>query len=154
PLATQFAATDQSGTSTSQTQVPMWQQILGGALAAAGTAGKFMASDARVKANKERVGALNDGTPVYSFNYLGDPATRIGVMAQDVEKRRPDAVREINGIKAVDYDKATELAGILGHLKAAPPSEGVLAGRYSASPDAGEPQQTSGTLDLHRILKG
>ena len=116
PIAAQFASTSSNGTATSQTKVPAWQQILGATLAAAGTAGKFMASDARVKANKERVGALNDGTPVYAFNYLGDPLTRIGLIAQDVEKRRPDAVREIDGVKAVDYDKATELSGILGRI--------------------------------------
>jgi hypothetical protein len=29
-------------------------------------------------------------------------------MAQDVEKVRPEAVAEFNGIKMVDYDKATE----------------------------------------------
>jgi hypothetical protein len=116
PLATQFGTTSSNGTSTSQTQVPLWQQILGGALAAAGTAAKFTTSDARVKANKQQVGALLDGTPVYAFNYIGDPATRIGLMAQDVEKRRPDAVTEINGVKAVDYRKATDRAGILGAL--------------------------------------
>jgi hypothetical protein len=119
PAAQQFATTTSNGTTTSQTQVPMWQQYLGAALGGAGAAAKFlplMTSDARVKENKVRVGALNDGTPVYAFNFIGEPATRIGLMAQDVEKRRPDAVTEINGIKAVDYRKAAELSGILGGI--------------------------------------
>ena len=115
PMAQQFATTSSDGTTTSQTQVPLWQQILGGALAAAGTAAKFTTSDARVKEHKVQVGALHDGTPVYAFNYIGDPATRIGLIAQDVEKRRPDAVTEVNGVKAVDYRKAAELSGILGN---------------------------------------
>jgi hypothetical protein len=116
PFATQFGTNTSDGTSTSQTQVPAWQQYLGAALAAAGTAAKFATSDARVKENKLQVGTLHDGTPVYAFNFIGDPATRIGLMAQDVEKRRPDAVTEINGVKAVDYRKATDRAGILGAL--------------------------------------
>lgn len=66
-----------------------------------------MLSDERVKENKDEVGSLHDGTPVYSYNYIGDPMPRIGLMAQDVEKTRPDAVHDIGGIKAVDYDKAT-----------------------------------------------
>jgi hypothetical protein len=125
PLASQFATTDQSGTTTSQTQVPLWQQLLGagiggvgalGKLGAFGSGGWLTTSDARVKENKVTIGALNDGTPVYAFNYVGHPETRIGLLAQDVEKRRPDAVAEVNGVKAVDYDKATELAGILGRI--------------------------------------
>ncbi len=75
---------------------------LGGA-----AAGAFMFSDERIKENKDEVGSLHDGTPVYSYNYIGDETPRIGLMAQDVEKTRPDAVREFGGIKAVDYDKAT-----------------------------------------------
>lgn len=67
----------------------------------------YMMSDERVKENKDEVGSLHDGTPVYSYNYIGDETPRIGLMAQDVEKTRPDAVREFGGIKAVDYDKAT-----------------------------------------------
>jgi hypothetical protein len=94
----------------------MWQQILGGVLGAAGTAAKFMPSDERIKENKQRIGALHDGTPVYAFNYIGNATPHIGLMAQDVERRRPDAVTEINGVKAVDYGKAAELSGILGKL--------------------------------------
>jgi hypothetical protein len=121
-----------SGTSTSQTQVPLWQQLLGGAMGGAGAAGSLfgapaggtsaaagmmsMFSDERVKENKERVGELHDGSPVWSYNYIGDPTPRIGLMAQEVERRRPDAVTEIGGIKAVDYGKATERARAIGGL--------------------------------------
>ena len=59
---------------------------------------------------------LYDDTPVYSFKYIGDSTPQIGVMAQDVEKTRPDAVIEIGGIKRVHLDKATERARYFGML--------------------------------------
>lgn len=74
-------------------------------------------SDADLKEDIEEIGALKDGTPVYSYRYFDEPegTTRIGLMAQDIEKRRPDAVVEMwpGGAKAVDYKKATELARAL-----------------------------------------
>lgn len=76
--------------------------------ASAGGAAMAAASDIRVKENISRVGALFDGTPIYVFNYIGDNVPQIGVMAQDVETIRPDAVVEINGVKHVYYDRATE----------------------------------------------
>ena len=72
--------------------------------------GGMFFSDERVKDDIVPIGELHDGTPVVSFRYKGDMATRVGLLAQDVEKRRPDAVKEFNGIKAVDYGKATERA--------------------------------------------
>lgn len=70
-------------------------------------------SDERLKENIEPVGELYDGTGVYRYNYIGDDIARIGVMAQEVEKTRPEAVTEIGGFKAVDYAKATDLAASL-----------------------------------------
>jgi hypothetical protein len=70
-------------------------------------------SDERLKENMAEVGELHDGTPVYEYNYIDDPTPRIGLSAQDVEQRRPDAVAEIGGYKAVDYRKATELARMM-----------------------------------------
>lgn len=72
-------------------------------------------SDERLKENIKEVGELADGQPVYSYRYIwDDPAmTRIGLMAQDVEKINPDAVTEVAGFKAVDYGAATELAAAL-----------------------------------------
>lgn len=71
-------------------------------------------SDARAKEDVQEVGALYDGSPVYRFRYRGEPATQIGLIAQDVEQRNPGAVAEIGGLKAVDYAKATEEAEALG----------------------------------------
>lgn len=122
----------QSGTSTSETQVPLGQQILGGLMGGAGLLGQTGAfgnsgwlygtgagaggmlnglalfSDRRLKTDIEEVGALKDGTPVYRFRYKGYQTVHIGLMAQDVEKYAPEAVSELGGFKVVDYAKATE----------------------------------------------
>ncbi len=147
------------GTSTTTPpQVPMWQQILGGVLAGAGTAARI-ASDARVKENSQEVGALHDGTPVYSFNYIGDETPRMGLMAQDVEQRRPDAVDDINGIKTVDYGKATEVAGILGKNFGERAMGGILSGKFPArtGAEAAPPspaQMPEHVSALQRVLQG
>jgi hypothetical protein len=53
---------------------------------------------------------------VYSYTYLDDPTPRIGLIAQDVERRTPGAVAQIDGRKAVDYRKATARARAIGGL--------------------------------------
>lgn len=67
--------------------------------------GGFMAkgSDIRIKENIRKVGSTDSGLPVYTYNYIGNKTTEMGVMAQDVEKVNPDAVTELNGYKAVYY---------------------------------------------------
>ena len=73
-------------------------------------AGGMMMSDRRAKTDIALVGELFDGTPVYRFRYKSGGPVQIGVMAQDIEGATPDAVMEINGVKFVDYSKATEAA--------------------------------------------
>ena len=71
-------------------------------------------SDERLKENIEPVGELNDGQPIYRYNYKGDPRTQIGLIAQDVEKSHPEAVGLAGGYRTVDYGKATdEAAGVM-----------------------------------------
>ena len=60
-----------------------------------------------MKDDIREVGELDNGLPVYSFRYKGDPKTQIGLMAQDVEKRDPKAVGSLFGLKTVDYRRAT-----------------------------------------------
>lgn len=69
-------------------------------------------SDRRVKSDIHEVGELWDGQPVYRYYYTDDPSktVHIGLMAQDVEKTKPDAVVTINGVKHVNYDLATREA--------------------------------------------
>lgn len=65
-------------------------------------------SDERVKENIKAIGRLNDGQIIYRFNYKGNPATHIGLLAQQVEKKHPEAVhKDTSGLRHVDYDKAT-----------------------------------------------
>lgn len=65
-------------------------------------------SDRRIKTDIRRVGTLDNGLPVYAFRYFGTGPVHIGVMAQEVEAFRPEAVWTINGVKMVDYGRAVE----------------------------------------------
>jgi hypothetical protein len=111
-----------SGTGTStQTNNPSWldtinQGLTLGGKISSGLGSLFAFSDERVKTNKSKVGKLFDGTDVWSYNYIGDEEPRIGVMAQDVEKRDPAAVIEIGGVKAVNYDRVARRAAKVGAL--------------------------------------
>lgn len=64
-------------------------------------------SDARLKHNIEPVGKTFDGQNIYRYD-MGDGKTQIGLMAQEVLKRHPDAVGERDGYLTLDYDRATE----------------------------------------------
>ena len=61
-----------------------------------------MFSDVRVKENIVPDGKFK-GHNAYQYNYIGDNVRRRGVMAQEVEQTRPDAVGEVGGIKYVNY---------------------------------------------------
>lgn len=71
-----------------------------------GLAGMFTLSDKTAKKDIEKVGELK-GHGLYEYSYRGkhnDGRRHIGVMAQDVEKKRPDAVRKgADGLRRVDY---------------------------------------------------
>jgi hypothetical protein len=96
-----------------QNQLSTWQQnnansqsLLGGLL---GFGGQLAAlSDKRAKKDVEKVGQLK-GHGLYEYRYKGkhdDGKRHIGVMAQEVEKMRPDAVsRRPDGLRQVDYGK-------------------------------------------------
>jgi hypothetical protein len=91
-----------------QAQQGAGSNLLSTGMGGLGAAALFF-SDIRLKDDVERVGTLNDGIPIYRYRYKGRPETQIGVMAQDVEQTRPDAVLEHpSGFKMVDYRKATE----------------------------------------------
>lgn len=68
-------------------------------------------SDRRLKTDVRRVGRLDNGLPVYAYRMIGSPMTEIGLMADEVEQKIPDAVhQQPNGFKMVDYRAATEAA--------------------------------------------
>ena len=62
-----------------------------------------MFSDVRVKENIAPTGKTYKGHNLYDFNYIGNNNRYRGVMAQEVEQTRPDAVGEVSGIKYVNY---------------------------------------------------
>ena len=88
---------DYGGTTTAPG--PSGLQQLGQVASVIGALGM---SDARLKENVKQVGNYN-GFPTYEYNFLWSPRKHIGVMAQDVEKIKPEAVVEYNGIKMVSY---------------------------------------------------
>ena len=63
-------------------------------------------SDIRLKRNIERIGAAENGLPLYRWQYLWSSKTYEGVMAQDVLAAFPEAVvRKWHGFYAVRYGK-------------------------------------------------
>jgi hypothetical protein len=68
----------------------------------ASIAAPFITSDIRIKENIEPDGTWH-GHNVYTYNFKGRTTRSRGVMAQEVEMTRPDAVVEIEGIKHVNY---------------------------------------------------
>lgn len=64
----------------------------------------IMASDRRLKRDVELLYRRKDGVGVYRFRYLNDNTSRVGVMAQELRKVRPDlVVRRPDGLLAVAY---------------------------------------------------
>ena len=85
------------------------QNMLGGLFGLA-SAGIGMFSDRRLKSHIKRVGMLDNGLPVYSYR-MGNGPVQIGVMADEVEVIRPDAIIDHpSGYLMVDYGRATEAA--------------------------------------------
>lgn len=86
-------------------------------------------SDERLKENVEPIGKSFDGQNIYRYNYKGDPSKQIGLIAQEVERRNPNAVGSSHGYKTVDYGAATDSsADIIRHSKAEGGSLGDLVG--------------------------
>src|SRR5215831_11842395 len=91
----------------------------GGATIGGGLAKGLMGflSDERAKDEIEPVGQLYDGQKVYRYRYKGDPRHTIGLIAQEVEEREPDAVLPFPGrMKGVNYKRATDMAAELGRF--------------------------------------
>jgi len=80
------------------------QSMLGNWMNLGGKLGVAALSDMRAKEKIELVGERN-GFNIYRFNYKGKPERYEGVMAQEVQESRPDAVVDINGTLHVDYGR-------------------------------------------------
>lgn len=109
----QIPTTDNAGliNQNYQQQLSAWQQnnanrqgFLGGLFQLGGTLGSAaIMSDERTKTDIKKVGKTNAGDDVYTYRYKSGGPIQMGVMAQDIEKRKPSAVKEAGGIKHVDY---------------------------------------------------
>lgn len=91
-----------------QDEAQRYQNMMSGLFNLGGSiiGGMFGLSDVRAKEDIELVGETNEGTPIYTYRYKGDPETRMGVMAQELMKKQPDAVAmRPDGYLGVDYAK-------------------------------------------------
>lgn len=66
-------------------------------------AAPFLFSDRRMKTDIKKVGKTDGGLNVYTYRYKGGGPPQMGVMAQEVEKKNPKAVRKFGAFKAVNY---------------------------------------------------
>lgn len=74
---------------------------------ASAVAGLASLSDPDAKTDIELIGRTKTGLGIYSFRYRGEAKTNIGLMADEVEKIRPEAVhRRPDGLREVRYDLA------------------------------------------------
>tara|TARA_R110000751_G_scaffold15768_3_gene50701 strand:+ start:2868 stop:4055 length:1188 start_codon:yes stop_codon:yes gene_type:complete len=81
---------------------------LGGAAAGAGGYA-YGKSDRRLKENIEKVGQLENGLPIYAYNFKGKPERQMGLMADEVAQVHPNAVvMESDGYYAVNYLEAVK----------------------------------------------
>ena len=72
--------------------------------AGAGVVTSKTISDIRLKRDVDALGQHADGINLYRFRYLWSDTVHVGVMAQEVAARRPDAVRQgADGYLRVDY---------------------------------------------------
>jgi hypothetical protein len=78
----------------------------GGGGGGGGGRGGGRRSDISVKHDIAFLGRLDNGLGFYSFSYKGSDKRYVGVMAQEVQFVRPDAVsRDAEGILRVNYDR-------------------------------------------------
>lgn len=95
-------------TNSDNARLNSWQQqqaAMGSMIG--GLGGLFSLSDERAKDDKEKIGETKDGLGIYSFRYKGSPKTEIGLMAQEVKRKKPGAVtKRPDGLFAVNYEKA------------------------------------------------
>lgn len=98
-LALTTGAGSQFGVQTStQRESPGALGIIGAGLQAA----PFLFSDRRLKEDVKRVGKMDDGTPIYTYRYIGGDTHLMGVMADEV--KTPEAVMTLpNGLQMVNY---------------------------------------------------
>lgn len=70
------------------------------------------ASDRRLKKNIKKLSEYEDGLGIYQYHYIDGSGPHIGVMADEVERLRPEALGPvIDGYMTVDYSKLEVVNG-------------------------------------------
>ncbi|MCJ2102389.1 tail fiber domain-containing protein, partial [Methylobacterium sp. E-046] len=141
--------TETSGVSPLQSILGLGTSLLGlgtggGSTLGGGLIKGLFASDERMKENIRPVGELKDGQTIYSYNYRGEPRTQIGLIAQEVADRKPDAVGPIGlgDLLGVDYGKATDEAARLAAKGRKKGRDGSSGGSAPAALPAEPPRLT------------
>lgn len=112
-IATGTGALSGSSTTTAQAQPYFSDRRLKEGVGAA----KYGAQGAE---EPEVIGETYDGQKIYRYRLL-NPLTgeleppQIGLMADEAERRRPDAVGDAGGFQTLDYKRATDDAADIGH---------------------------------------
>lgn len=110
----QFASTPQSGVAATDVAGNAWNQynaqqnqsnsFWNGLGAIGGAVGGWAFSDERLKTDKSKIGETPAGADVYTYRYKGSPMMQMGVLAQDLKKTQPEAVRKgPGGFLQVNY---------------------------------------------------
>ena len=80
--------------------------LFGDVLGFASTVAGIASSDSRLKKDIKKIGQSIDGHNIYRFKYLDSPKEYIGVMAEEVLAKNPEAVGRMNsGYWGVNYSK-------------------------------------------------
>jgi len=91
-----------------QAKQSSFDKALGGLFGIGAQAIKY--SDRRLKEDVEKLGETPDKLGIYKYRYKSGGPMRLGLIAQDVEKKIPAAVtRDPQGFRRVDYRKALHL---------------------------------------------
>ncbi len=86
----------------------MWNAVGGIGSAVGG----WMFSDPDLKTDIEKIGETGDEQNIYTFRYKGSPMMQMGLMADEVQEKHPEAVREgPGGYRQVHYPTALKRAG-------------------------------------------
>lgn len=108
--------TTSSGTSATSQPTNAFSSILGSGMGIAGLGlqAASVFSDERLKEDiSEPIGKTFEGIPIRLWRYKGDPEPRVGFVAQEVAKHRPEAVdMHPSGYLTVNYAAATEPRGL------------------------------------------
>jgi hypothetical protein len=118
-----------TGTGTQTPANDPWSNVLGGLIGGAGMIGSLggtgglpalMAmSDRRAKTDIKDIGRTHDNQKIYSYRFKGSNIPQIGMMADEIEKKTPEAVMTgPDGMKRVRYDMATRKASKMGMMPA------------------------------------